>query len=430
MQQGNRQGGARGGFSPGRRDRRGGGYRQGGNGTRGPMDRRNSQGDRRKKGEQLRKPKIVPRVSKELSRHYCHICEVECFNERNYQNHLSGTRHKEKADELEENPTRKAEVEAKIAKQEEERAKPLPEKEATDHCDICDLDIHVSLASHLKFKQHRHRETQVKRGCSWCNVGGFSNFSEVLAHRLTDLHKEMREQFGGRLRPDVIPKPEYIEVEQIPEFVAETPMGKDYVVPVTGFFCKLCNKFYKKEEAAKQNHCSSEAHYEKWKQAKIDAVTEYQTKIAEQKERELAAKKKIEELAKKKEEEAQTKEQENANGEEKDEKMDTDGETPATEENQEETDQTKSEGEQMETAQETETNEEEQLKGDDDVLPLEEADEEKLLSKDPPADEAEGEGEAEEWVGEAEAEVEEEAQTPSRRGRRGARGRGRGRGKK
>lgn len=37
----------------------------------------------------------------------------------------------------------------------------------------------------------QHRETQVKRGCSWCNVGGFSNFSEVLAHRLTDLHKEV-----------------------------------------------------------------------------------------------------------------------------------------------------------------------------------------------------------------------------------------------
>lgn len=167
-------------------------------------------------------------------------------------------------------------------------------------------------------------------------------------------------------------------------------------------------------------------------QAKIDAVTEYQTKLAEQKEREVAAKKKIEELAKKKEEEAKAKEEENNDGEVKDEKMDTDGETPATEENQEETDQVKSETEQMETVQDTEATEEEQLKGDEEAVPLEEGDEEKLLSKDPTGDEAEGEGEVEEWVGEAEAEaeVEEEAQTPTRRGRRGARGRGRGRGKK
>jgi hypothetical protein len=41
--------------------------------------------------------------------------------------------------------------------------------------------------------------------------------------------------------------------------------GQRYVVPVSGFFCKLCHKFYNNEAAAKVAHCQSETHFERLK---------------------------------------------------------------------------------------------------------------------------------------------------------------------
>ncbi|XP_029949240.1 RNA-binding protein 20 [Salarias fasciatus] len=39
------------------------------------------------------------------------------------------------------------------------------------------------------------------------------------------------------------------------------PLGVEFIVPRTGFFCKLCGLFYTSEEAAKTSHCRSTVHY-------------------------------------------------------------------------------------------------------------------------------------------------------------------------
>ncbi|CAO2585849.1 RNA-binding protein 20 [Lemmus lemmus] len=39
------------------------------------------------------------------------------------------------------------------------------------------------------------------------------------------------------------------------------PLGVEFVVPRTGFYCKLCGLFYTSEEAAKVSHCRSTVHY-------------------------------------------------------------------------------------------------------------------------------------------------------------------------
>ncbi|KAM5173183.1 matrin-3 isoform 2-T3 [Mantella aurantiaca] len=43
------------------------------------------------------------------------------------------------------------------------------------------------------------------------------------------------------------------------------PVGVDYVIPKTGFYCRLCSLFYTSEDVAKVTHCSSLAHYQKLK---------------------------------------------------------------------------------------------------------------------------------------------------------------------
>uniref|UniRef100_A0A8C6UPF0 Matrin-type domain-containing protein n=1 Tax=Neogobius melanostomus TaxID=47308 RepID=A0A8C6UPF0_9GOBI len=39
------------------------------------------------------------------------------------------------------------------------------------------------------------------------------------------------------------------------------PLGVEFIVPQSGFYCKLCGLFYSSEETAKATHCRSVVHY-------------------------------------------------------------------------------------------------------------------------------------------------------------------------
>uniref|UniRef100_A0A4W5LCN5 Si:ch211-271b14.1 n=1 Tax=Hucho hucho TaxID=62062 RepID=A0A4W5LCN5_9TELE len=58
-----------------------------------------------------------------------------------------------------------------------------------------------------------------------------------------------------------IPEEEKKQQEPLGPYQPDNPVGLDYLVPRTGFFCKLCNIFYTNEKTAKSVHCSSEEHY-------------------------------------------------------------------------------------------------------------------------------------------------------------------------
>uniref|UniRef100_A0A3P8T069 Matrin-type domain-containing protein n=1 Tax=Amphiprion percula TaxID=161767 RepID=A0A3P8T069_AMPPE len=46
----------------------------------------------------------------------------------------------------------------------------------------------------------------------------------------------------------------------LPPF-SSSPLGVEFVVPKSGFFCELCSVFYLNEISAKETHCSSQRHY-------------------------------------------------------------------------------------------------------------------------------------------------------------------------
>ncbi|KAM9695629.1 matrin-3 isoform 6-T12 [Trichechus inunguis] len=52
---------------------------------------------------------------------------------------------------------------------------------------------------------------------------------------------------------------------RIGPYQPNVPVGIDYVIPKTGFYCKLCSLFYTNEDIAKNTHCSSLPHYQKLK---------------------------------------------------------------------------------------------------------------------------------------------------------------------
>lgn len=45
------------------------------------------------------------------------------------------------------------------------------------------------------------------------------------------------------------------------EYDPNTTYGGGFVVPVSGFMCRLCNKFFYRETTARHTHCRTHTHY-------------------------------------------------------------------------------------------------------------------------------------------------------------------------
>ncbi|XP_054461246.1 zinc finger protein 638-like [Anoplopoma fimbria] len=48
----------------------------------------------------------------------------------------------------------------------------------------------------------------------------------------------------------------------LPPFDPSSPVGMEFLVPKTGFFCKVCNRFFSGAKEAEKNHCKTLKHYE------------------------------------------------------------------------------------------------------------------------------------------------------------------------
>ncbi|KAK2815488.1 hypothetical protein Q5P01_025955 [Channa striata] len=73
-----------------------------------------------------------------------------------------------------------------------------------------------------------------------------------------DKTKKEEESAKQKLQTDTPISTDYI----LPPFDPNKPVGMEYLVPKTGFFCKVCNRFFSGSKEAEINHCKSIKHYE------------------------------------------------------------------------------------------------------------------------------------------------------------------------
>ncbi|XP_053935770.1 matrin-3 isoform X1 [Cuculus canorus] len=85
-------------------------------------------------------------------------------------------------------------------------------------------------------------------------------------HENTDTQEEQETK-------NVQEKPLVPDEFRIGPYQPNVPVGVNYVVPKTGFYCKLCSLFYTNEDVAKKTHCSSLPHYQKLKKI-LDKMAE------------------------------------------------------------------------------------------------------------------------------------------------------------
>ncbi|XP_059363440.1 zinc finger protein 638-like isoform X2 [Carassius carassius] len=91
--------------------------------------------------------------------------------------------------------------------------------------------------------------------------------SDTVETPVSDRKSTIKEESKQRRETDPTQEPEakkapVIEDFTLPPFIPNNPIGVDFVVPKTGFFCRLCSLFYGNEETAKKSHCGSLKHYQ------------------------------------------------------------------------------------------------------------------------------------------------------------------------
>ncbi|XP_051256006.1 zinc finger protein 638 [Dicentrarchus labrax] len=74
--------------------------------------------------------------------------------------------------------------------------------------------------------------------------------------------KQRRELVGPEAKRSRSQSPSVAADLKLPAFKPNNPLGREFVVPKSGFFCNLCSVFYLNESTAKDLHCSSQRHYD------------------------------------------------------------------------------------------------------------------------------------------------------------------------
>lgn len=76
------------------------------------------------------------------------------------------------------------------------------------------------------------------------------------------LGKRRRELVGPEAKRSRSQSPCVVSDFRLPQFNPNNPLGQEFVIPKSGFFCNICSVFYLNEKTAKELHCCSKKHYD------------------------------------------------------------------------------------------------------------------------------------------------------------------------
>ncbi|XP_054895598.1 cdkn1a interacting zinc finger protein 1b [Poeciliopsis prolifica] len=221
---------------------------------------------------------------------HCHVCSLTCRSLQVFQEHMSGQEHLRKLQDI----TQSIQL----------NASPLLDRGRQTRgqrwCDICQVHFSGDIIVHRRTEQHKVCKQQGRPFCAVCQRH-FRTPRKFVEHIKSVEHKEqvsrgqqlMQVQLGDEEDEELITvdavgcfKEEEEEVEVVDEDEQTTPCevqrsetvdakeseeedefdpqltyGSSFVVPVRGFVCRLCNKFFYRETAARHTHCRTHTHF-------------------------------------------------------------------------------------------------------------------------------------------------------------------------
>nr|XP_020450931.1 cip1-interacting zinc finger protein-like isoform X2 [Monopterus albus] len=214
---------------------------------------------------------------------HCHVCNLTCRSLQVFQEHMSEAEHLNKLQEL----THSICINAHTLQ--DRRCRPAAQR----WCDTCQAHFSGDVIAHRRSSQHKMCKQLCRPFCPVCKRK-FRTPRKFVEHMKSPEHKqqvhlqeaqeeelitvdavgcfegEEEEQEEGvdvaEEEDDVGKEEEVLETADpegtdSDEYDPHTTYGSSFVVPVSGFLCRLCNKFFSRETTARHAHCRTRAHF-------------------------------------------------------------------------------------------------------------------------------------------------------------------------
>ncbi|XP_029365529.1 cip1-interacting zinc finger protein-like isoform X3 [Echeneis naucrates] len=213
---------------------------------------------------------------------HCHVCNLTCCSLQVFHEHMSGAEHMKKLHEI----TNSICLHTHTLQDRGRRPGPR------HWCDACQTHFSGDVIVHRRTKQHKLCKQLCRPFCPVCKRH-FRTPRKFVEHMKSPEHKQQVHlqdvQEEELITVDAVgcfeEEEEVEEVEEVGvaddeveeqtevtedkeletvdtlEYNSLCTYGSSFVVPVSGFLCRLCNKFFHREATARHTHCRTHTHY-------------------------------------------------------------------------------------------------------------------------------------------------------------------------
>uniref|UniRef100_A0A8C8Z0P5 CDKN1A interacting zinc finger protein 1 n=1 Tax=Prolemur simus TaxID=1328070 RepID=A0A8C8Z0P5_PROSS len=260
-------------------------------------------------------PVAASAPSKQALQFFCYICKANCTSQQEFQDHMSGAQHQQQLGEIQHMSQACLLSLLPIPRDVLEREDPPPKR----WCHTCQVYYMGDLIQHRRTQDHKIAKQSLRPFCTICNRY-FKTPRKFVEHVKSQGHKDKAKElktlekeivgqdedhfitvdavgcFEGDEEEEDDDDDEEEEIEVEEEFCKQvrsrdisieewkgsetyspnTAYGVDFLVPVMGYVCRICHKFYHSNSGAQLSHCKSLAHFEslqKYKAAKNPSPT-------------------------------------------------------------------------------------------------------------------------------------------------------------
>ncbi|KAK6306773.1 hypothetical protein J4Q44_G00236980 [Coregonus suidteri] len=231
--------------------------------------------------------------------HYCYICSLPYHNQQNFQSHMNGVEHQQCMMEIQQvSNACLVNLLPLVGNSLQGTHKAGGKKTGGVRrwCATCQTHFTGDLIEHRRTKEHKLSKQSSRPFCTVCKRH-FRTPRKFVEHMKSREHKrqvaELREEGEPEVLEELItvdavgcfegeddfeeetqededsrgaqPGQRAVPLEQAGDYEAfdsETQYGSSFVVPVAGFLCRLCHKFFYFESTARHIHCKSLMHFQ------------------------------------------------------------------------------------------------------------------------------------------------------------------------
>ncbi|KFP41778.1 Cip1-interacting zinc finger protein, partial [Chlamydotis macqueenii] len=251
---------------------------------------------------------------------YCYICKTNCCSQQNFQSHMAGIQHQQRLGEIQHMSNVCFVSLLPMVKEQ----KVLAEKDGETQqrwCNTCQIHFTGDLIKHRRTQEHKLAKRSLRPFCTVCSRH-FKTPRKFVEHMKSPEHKqkakevrlgekelgspedseelitvdavgcfedddeeeEEEEEGGAGEEEDLdvvlienedsaakqtgLKEVSLEDYEGSEKYCPDTAYGLDFLVPVAGYLCRLCHKFYHSDSAARLAHCKSLMHFENFQRYK------------------------------------------------------------------------------------------------------------------------------------------------------------------